>query len=430
MTDTITVCSNALHEQYTRIRHKSGLTVYVFPKDLSTAYALIATRFGSVDNCFRLAGEAEFTRVPDGVAHFLEHKLFENADGEDTFAKFARTGANANAYTGFRNTAYLFSCTENVYDSLEILLRSVFSPYFTPENVQKEQGIIAQEIRMGEDEPYNVLQYGMLQGLYETHSARIDIAGTVPSIMTITTDILYRCHNAFYHPANMALCVCGRVEADAIVTTVDKILLETKPFTVESRYADESPRAFRSRVVRHMPIAKPLFCIGVKDIDIHPDPKERLKKELAMNFIAAMAFGKSGDFYNVLSDEGLLSPSFDVWFYHNAAFSFFSLSGDSDDPETVFRRFSDYVQNHLDEDLNEESFTRCRRVIYASYVKCFDSTEEIANSLITDFALEGGEIFAYGDLIRQIDLPSVKAVAHALFRPEAFTLSTVLPISE
>jgi len=428
MNEPITLRSDLLREQYTKVRHKSGLTVCMFPKELTTSYAILATRFGSVDNRFRVGDETDFITVPDGVAHFLEHKMFENEDGEDTFVKFSRTGANANAYTSFRTTAYLFSCTEELYLSLAILLRSVFSPYFTEENVKKEQGIIAQEIRMGEDDPYNALQYGMLQGLYEKHSARIDIAGTVPSIMKITPEILYRCHRAFYNPDNMVLCVCGQAELDKVMAVVDEIAGETAPISVESVYEPESPRAFRPRTVKHMQVAKPLFCIGVKDVAISRDPEERMKKELAMQLLSTLAFGRSSAFYNRLYEEGLISPSFDVWAWHNPAFSFFSVLGDSPDPEEVYRRFLTYTAELTEVPLPKEDFERCRRVLYAGFVKSFDSTEEIANNLAVDFALDGLDIFRYGELLREITAEDVTALAKELFRPEAYTLSTVLPI--
>jgi len=426
--DPVTVRSALLKEQYTVVRHKSGLTVYLFPKNLTTTYALLATRFGSIDNRFRVGDEPDFITVPDGVAHFLEHKMFENEDGEDTFVKFSRTGANANAYTGFRSTAYLFSCVDEVYASLDILLRSVFSPYFTEENVKKEQGIIAQEIRMGEDDPYNALQYGMLQGLYEKHSARIDIAGTVPSIMTITPDILYRCHRAFYNPDNMVLCVCGQAELDRVLKVVDDVVGDVTPVKVESVYETEEAAAYRPRVEKRMQVAKPLFCIGVKDIAISEDPEERMKKEIALQLIAAICFGKSGTFYNELYEDGLISPSFDIWTWHNPAFSFFSILGDSPDPEEVYRRFVAYGEQIASTPLDSEDFERCRRALYAGFVKSFDSTEEIANNLVTDFALDGCDIFRYGELLREIDIDTVSRVAADLFQPDSYTLSTVLPV--
>ncbi len=428
MHEPITLRSELVKEQYTKLRHKSGLTVYVFPKELTTSYAILATRFGSIDNRFRVGDETEFITVPDGVAHFLEHKMFENEDGEDTFVKFSRTGASANAYTSFRTTAYLFSCTEELYPSLEILLRSVFSPYFTEENVKKEQGIIAQEIRMGDDEPSDALLYGMLEGLYEKNSVRINIAGTVSSIMKITPEILYRCHRAFYNPDNMVLCVCGQAELDRVMAVVDEIVGATEPVSVESVHESESPRAFRPRTEKRMQIAKPLFCIGVKDVVISDDPEERMKKEIAMTLLSSAAFGRSSTFYNDLYNEGLLSPSFSSWCQHNAAFSFFSLSGDSRDPEEVYRRFLAYAERLTEVPLSEEDFERCRRALYASYVRDFDSTEEIANVLAVDCALNGMEIFRYGELLREITSEDVFRLAKELFRPEAYTLSTVFPI--
>lgn len=426
----ITVRSEELNEEYTVFTHKSGLRIYVFPKDMLSSYALIATRFGSVDNHFRVEGEKDFVTVPDGVAHFLEHKMFENEDGEDTFVKFARTGANANAYTSFDLTAYLFSATEELYPSLDILLRSVFSPYFTDENVNKEQGIIAQEIRMGDDDPMSVLQYGMLEGLYKEHSVRINIAGTVDSIAKITPETLYRCHRAFYNPANMFLCVCGDATLEGVCEVADKVLGDLRPMAVESRLVTEGNTAFQRRVEKRMEVAKPLFCIGVKDGRIPSDPKERLKKRIALQLLSMIGFGQSSDFYQEMFERELLSPSFGQWGELSPSYAFFSLYGETDDPEAVFDAFDLYVAGPLLTVINEESLERCRRVLYASFIKSFDSTEEIANLLINDFALEGTDIFSYGEVLRDVDVSYLRRIANELFRPQAYTLSTVLPVEE
>lgn len=428
MNEPITVKNELLGEEYTVVTHKSGLKTYVFPKELTSSYCLIATRFGSVDNTFKIGDEASYVTVPDGVAHFLEHKLFENEDGEDTFVKFARTGADANAYTSFRVTAYLCSCVDELYPSLEILLRSVFSPYFTEENVKKEQGIIAQEIRMGEDNPSNAVQYGMLEGLYEKNSVRINIAGTVPSIMEITPEILYRCHKAFYNPSNMALCVCGRATLDEVLAVADNCLCGIEPTPVISQTVTEGKAAFKKRVVNKMQVAKPLVCIGVKDADIPSDPEERVKKSIAFDLISAICFEKSSDFYASLYESGLISPSFSTWYEHTESFSFFSVFTDTDDPETLYKRFEEYTQNELLQAITPESFERCRRVLYSSFVKSFDSTDDIANNLIVDFALEGAEIFTYLDHVKNITADYVKDVARALFLPDAYTMSVVEPI--
>ena len=406
-TKPVTVRSPLLQEEYTVVRHTSGLTVYLFPKKLTTTYALIATRFGSIDNCFRIGEETAYTTVPDGVAHFLEHKLFENEDGEDTFVKFARTGASANAYTGFRSTAYLFSCVDEIYASLSILLRSVFSPYFTEDNA---------------------LQYGILQGLYEKHSVRLDIAGTVPSILSITPEVLYRCHKAFYNPANMVLCVCGQADLEKVLTVVDGLLGAVTPIKVESKYHRESAIAYRPRVEKKMQVAKPLFGIGVKNTTPSQNPEERMREDIALQLLAAIGFGKSGAFYHDLYEAGLISPSFDTWISHTPAYSFFSILGDSPDPEEVYRRFVTYTDRLAHSPIPAEDFERCRRALYADFIKSFDSTEEIANNLVIDFALDGCDIFRYGELLQEIDVDTVSRVATSLFRPEAYTLSTVLPV--
>ena len=207
MNNVITKRSEFLKEEYYKYTHKSGLEVYVFPKKLSTTYALFATRYGSIDSRFKLAGDEKFTEMPDGIAHYLEHKLFENPNGEDTFTRYAKYGASANAYTSNTMTAYLFSCTSNFKESLEILLDFVTTPYFTPETVEKEQGIIAQEIRMYDDHPFRRLYHMLLESLYEKHNVRINVAGTVESISHITADILYECYRVFYNLSNMKLIV-------------------------------------------------------------------------------------------------------------------------------------------------------------------------------------------------------------------------------
>lgn len=425
--DIKTVKNELLGEEYTFFTHKSGLRIYVFPKDLASSYALIGTRFGSVDNTFRLEGEKDFVTVPDGVAHFLEHKMFENEDGEDTFAKFSRTGANANAYTSFNITAYLCSCVDNLYPSLEILLRSVFSPYFTEENVKKEQGIIAQEIKMGEDNPSNAVQYGMLEGLYEKHSVRINIAGTVPSIMQITPETLYRCHSAFYNPSNMVLCVCGKADVNEVMKIADLTLDGIKPTPVESITEKESNKAYKKRVEKRMQVSKPLCCIGIKDDKISSDPEERTKRSFAFEMISSICFGSSSDFYSSLYDEGLISPSFGVWFEHNESFSFLSLFTDTDEPEKLFSRFSEYAENGLVDAITDESFERTRRVALSSFVKSFDSTDDIANLLVPT-ALEGADIFKFTDHLKGITADYVRSVAKELFTSEAYTMSTVLPL--
>ncbi len=422
------VRSTLLKEEYRLIKHKSGLSIYVFPKELSVSYAILATKFGSIDNCFKVDGDPDFIKIPDGAAHFLEHKMFENADGEDTFMKFSRTGADANAFTSFRDTAYLFSCTENLCESLEILLKSTFEPYFTEENVKKEQGIIAQEIKMGEDDPGDVLFRDLLCCLYEKSSIRLDIAGSTESISKITPEILYTCHRVFYNPQNMILCVCGQADAESVLSVVDRVLSDSKPIPVRSFYETELPEAFQKRSERKMKISKPLFCIGVKDTAISDSAEERMRKYAAMRIIASLYFGKTSEFYNRLYSDGFISPSFSCWIQHNRAFSFFTVSGDSDDPEQVFDAFCAYTEKIITEPISVPDFERCRRALYSHFVRLFDSTEEIANALATDFAIDGGNIFGYGDILKEITPGYTEEILKTLFSPASFAMSVILPL--
>ena len=216
--------NKALGEKYYYTHHKSGLDIYIIPKNFTTSYALFSTKYGAIDNCFRLAGDKEFTRVPDGIAHFLEHKMFENEDGSDTFARFAKYGADANAFTGSAMTAYLFSCSDHFEENLEILLDYVTKPYYTPETVAKEQGIIGQEIRMGEDNPHRALYYNLMEALYKDSQIKINVAGTVESIAEITDKLLYKCYDVFYNLSNMMLVVNTAEDPEVVLRVADKIL--------------------------------------------------------------------------------------------------------------------------------------------------------------------------------------------------------------
>ena len=217
--------SALLREHYYEMRHRSGLSVYVFPKKLTSTYAILSTRYGAMDTGFR-ASDGKFVTVPDGVAHFLEHKLFENPDGSDSFAKFSVWGADANAYTTANRTAYLFSCTEHFSEALEELLTFVTTPYFTPETVKKEQGIIAEEIRMYDDSPWDRCFQQLMEAMYAECGIRKNICGTERSIGEITDRLLYDCYRIFYQLSNMALVVCGDVTPEEVAAVCDRILPE------------------------------------------------------------------------------------------------------------------------------------------------------------------------------------------------------------
>ncbi len=429
MRNIIEKSSAALGEKYYYVQHKSGLPIYIFPKKLSTSYAIFGTRYGSVDCRFKKSTDEDFTEVPDGIAHFLEHKMFENEDGVDTFERFAKTGAQANAYTSFQTTAYLFSATENFYESLEILLDYVTHPYFTKETVDKEQGIIAQEIRMGEDNPGRALTFGMLKSMYSKHNVRIEIAGSVESIAQITPELLYKSYNTFYNLRNMALCLCGDIDVDNVLEIADKMLEAAEPFDIISEAKPEDACVVRPEHTIRMQVSMPMFAIGVKDIDISADPAVRMKKNAAIAVISDMLFGKSSPFFNELYEKGMVSGGLDIWGEHNRSFSFVSLSGEAKDPDAVYKEFLKLVDNTKKDGLDKVTFERCKRVMYASMVKSFDSTEEIANNLLS-YVFEEGDIFEAVDVMASLEYDYVNSLFAQMFRDEYYTLMKVLPLED
>jgi len=424
MNNVITHESSLLKEKYYYVKHKSGLKIYVYPKDLTTSYAMFGTDYGSIDNRFKTNNDADFTVVPDGIAHFLEHKMFENEDGEDTFAKYARTGASANAYTSFDKTVYLFSATENIYDSLEILLDFVTHPYFTPETVQKEQGIIAQEIRMGEDNPGRALLFGMLKSLYVNNPVRLEIAGTVESIGEITADVLYKCYNTFYNLNNMALVVCGQFELEKVLEIADRMLAEQPDEGIVCEAEKEPDGVVRAEYRCKMSVAKPLFAIGIKNPNPVKDPKERLKYAIGVEISNNIIFGGSGELFNTLYSEGLINGSLDPWSENTEAYSFNCLSGESDNPEEVFKRITEYAAAY---EFSEEDFERNKRILYARFAKSFDSTEDIATMMI-DSILDGTELFEYIDILEEVDLDYVKQITKSMYDPKYYTLTIIEPL--
>ncbi len=416
-----------LGESYTKIEHNSGLDIYIFPKKLTTAFAVFGTKYGSIDNKFRLKGEKDYTEVPNGIAHFLEHKLFDNENGPDTFSRYAEVGANANAFTSFDKTAYLFSCTENFKESLEILLDFVTKPYFTDKTVKKEQGIIGQEIRMGEDNPSRVLFFNLMKAVYESHPVNISIAGTVDSIAKIDADLLYKCYNTFYNLRNMVLCISGDVDMQTVIEVADKMLKKSEECEIERWQSKEKDCVVKDYIEAKMQVAKPLFDIGIKDNDISADPIERLKKAAGMAVIDEMLFSKSGRLFNELYDEGLISGNFDFGYTVSESFSFNEISGESSDPLKVFDRLKKYVKEKQKNGLDREEFERCKKVIFADFIKSFDSTEEIACEMMS-YIFEGCDMFDYADVVRELTFEYTEGLLMKMFDDEFYAISVVSPV--
>jgi len=418
--------SPRLRESYTRIRHKSGMTVCVLPKRAAATYAVLGVGVGSVDNRFLPGGQDTVMTAPDGCAHFLEHRMFGSRDGEDAIARFARIGANADAYTSPDLTAYLFSTTEDPYGALEILLDFVMHPYFDEESIARERGIIAQEIRMYDDTPSQTAYYNLMEALYHTHPIRINVGGTEASIKKITPDTLYRFYGAFYHPANMTLSVAGNITPQAVLEICDRCLgTPAGTFDTKRILLPEPPEIVRPYINADAQAATPLLYIGVKDNMLSADPAVRMKRSAAVDILNDILFCKSSDIFADLYARGLINGKFGAEYEHAETYSYALISAETTETEAV----ADAVREYLDDrirlhDITDAQFERCRRVMYASSVTAFESTEDMALDCL-DCTMEGGELFASVDAMMQITREDLFDALDSLYRPDRFAVSIV-----
>jgi len=388
----------------------------------------LGVKYGSIHNSFSTSKDIPPKSYPEGIAHFLEHKLFINEDGSDSFERFSEYGADANAYTSFNKTAYLFSCTDNFESSLSELLEFVFHPYFTQSSVNSEVGIISEEIRMYDDNPSDRCFYGMLEGMYESHSIRKNICGSIDSISKITADMLYECHKTFYNPSNMALVICGNITSEDVFRICDlhlpkhqissEIILDNIP--------NEKPDVFKKVVERKMQVAKPLFNIGFKDTNIPSDPILRQKKDAGMAILDEILFSRAGELYNYLFESQLISPGWSYGYTISENSAYNSIAGEADDPNKVLCEIKKQLSYLLEKGLSYEDFIRGKRVMYSEFVKSFDSVDSIANNLLSFFC-EDAELLSYAEIIDSISFEYVNELFTTSFEDNCITLSVIYP---
>ena len=421
-----------LGEEYHEFRHVSGLPIYVFPKKMTATYAIFGTKYGSIHNSFRVGKNGEEITVPDGIAHFLEHKLFCAEDGSDAFERFSEYGADANAYTSFNKTCYLFSATERFEESLCELLSFVTHPYFTAETVASEVGIISEEIRMYDDNPSDRCFYGMLEAMYHTHSIRRNICGSVESISQITPELLYQCYRTFYRLSNMALVVCGDVSDEAVLRIADEVLpkIPEDELSVICTNENESEPAsvLSSYREQRMQVSKPMFNIGIKDTEIPEDVRARQKKDAAMAILDEMLFSRAGALYEDLLDRNLISPALSYGYTISESSAYNSIAGEADDPKLVLREILKHLKKIRKMGLSRDDFIRGKRVMYAEIVKSFDSTDSIANNLFS-FLCEDSELLSYAQILEEVTFEEVVALFEHAFDEEKIALSVILPLN-
>ncbi len=417
--------SERLGDHYYEVRHPSGLKIFIYPKEkYNSAYAVFGTKYGSIDNCFRISGEEGVHRVPAGIAHYLEHKMFESKEG-NVDARYAKVGALVNAYTSFDMTCYVFSCTKHFCDCLGILLDFVQQPYFTEETVQKEQGIIGQEIRMYEDTPGWRVLFNLLRAMYHSHPVKTDIAGTAESIAEITPELLYECYRTFYNLNNMALCVAGNVNPEEVLSICDKMLRPSKPMAVERIFKPEPDSIVNPRIEQKMSVAAPLFQLGFKEPAVkgRADVRQLAYTDILLEALASPA----SPLYRRLIDAGLINEaSFGSEYFEGPGFASVIFSGESKDPDAVEDMILKEIERFRQEGVGRETFRCARNTVYGKYLGAMNLPSNIANSILSlDFA--GREIFSYLSAVAEADEEAVMERLKTQMDPGHASLSIISP---
>lgn len=417
-----------LQEEMYSVIHPSGLQVYLFPKKgFQKYYAVYGTKYGSIDRSFQVPGDKDYTTVPDGIAHYLEHKMFEEADGGNAFDRFAITGASSNAFTSFDLTAYLFSCTDSFYENLDILLDFVNTPCFTPENVAKEQGIIGQEIKMYDDDPEWRVFFNTLTAMFHHNPVKIDIAGTTDSIAQITPELLYRCYHTFYNPANMVLVMVGDIDMEKAMSYVDKYVDAKRNLGQIPRNLPQEPKTrVQERITQELMVSRPLFRVGFKDAETNLTGTALLKKELCTEIILEALFGRTSDLYMELYEEGLIDNSFGAETDIAEAYGFSLIGGESTDPEQVYQRILETIRCAIRDGIPKDALQRARKSLISGYIRIFNSVEKIGNAMLRQ-VMAGCNPLAYEDVVKEITDQDITKRLADHFNPENGVLSVVKP---
>ncbi|WP_102346878.1 EF-P 5-aminopentanol modification-associated protein YfmH [Bacillus sp. Marseille-P3661] len=418
-----------LNEELFHEKMPNGLDVYLLPKHgFNKTYATFTTKYGSIDNRFVPLNHNEELHVPDGIAHFLEHKLFEKEDG-DVFQQFSKQGASANAFTSFTRTAYLFSSTSNVSQNLETLIDFVQSPYFTEQTVEKEKGIIGQEITMYDDNPDWRAYFGLIENMYHHHPVKIDIAGTIESIAMITKDLLYTCYETFYHPSNMLLFVVGPIDHEEVMEQVrqNQAKKQFEPQKEIQRFFDDEPiEVAREKHVISMPVQTSKCLVGVKAKNTNRQGTELLKQELTVNVLLDILFGKGSKHYEGLYNQGLIDDTFSFDYTEEQGFGFAMVGGDTGQPDELAVRLKEIMLNFKADELQEGYLSRIKKKKIGSFLRALNSPEYIANQF-TRYQFNQMNLFDIVSTLEQIEYSDLEKVANDLFDERCFTVFQVVP---
>lgn len=403
---------------------ENGLTVMIIPKPgVTKKYVIFGTNFGSIDNHFVIPGENKEITIPDGVAHFLEHKLFEQENGTNSLDVLSSLGVEANAYTTNDHTAYLFEATDNFYEALDELMNYVQNPYFTDDNVEKEKGIIGQEINMYDDEPSWQVYMNAMKLMYKQNPINIDIAGTIESISKINKEILYNSYNTFYDLSNMVLVVCGDFEPTDLLKEIQKrITKQHNQGEIKRIYPEEQKEIVAKEKIVTMDVNNPIFAIGFKDKV--EERKDLVKKHIAIEIILYMLLGKSSESYKKLYDQGdiITQPELDYEF--SKTYAHVLISGISKNPQNVVEELKRALEKAKQNGLDEVSFNRTKKKIYGDYVTEYNDVSNIARMFLADY-MKGINSFDYLEEYNLVTLDYANQILKEVFRDDNMVVSIV-----
>ena len=418
------IYNSKLKETLYKEKLQNGLTVMIIPKKgIQKKYIIWGTHYGSNDNKFIVPGETEITEVPKGVAHFLEHKMFEQENGVNSLDKLTSIGVSANAYTTNDHTAYLYECTDNFYEALDEFMDYVQHPYFTDENVEKEKGIIDQEIRMYDDYPEWRVYLNTLEAMYHTNPVKLDVTGTIETISHIDKDILYKCYNTFYNPSNMCLVVSGDFEPEKILEEIKKRLIDKEQNgEIKRIFEPEEESIVKEKIEQEFKVSKPLFTIGIKCKPANQD--EKVRTHIAIQIILNVLFGESSDLYKELYQEGNMFSAPSISYEFDESYAHILISESANNPDEVYKKLKEKIKQTKENGINKEDFERIKKMLYGDYIKEFDDVTDIARIFLADF-MKGINSFDYIDEITEIDLEYANQILEKYFVEDKMVLSVV-----
>lgn len=414
--------NNKIKEKIYVQKLDNGLTIMVFPKKTRKKYIIWSTKFGSIDNKFVAPGEKELTTVPDGIAHYLEHKLFEQENGTNSLDTLTSIGVDANAYTTNDHTAFLYECTDHFEEALDEFMNYVQNPYFTDENVEKERGIIEQEIMMYDDYPEWQLYINAMKALYKDNEMRIDVAGTVETIQDINKDNLYKIYNSFYRPDNMILVVTGDFKPEEILEKIkSRITMKNVEEETIRKYNAEQKEIVEPRVEVDMNISMPMLLIAYKDNNLEED---LAKKDLAIDILSTILFGRSTEAYKNWYESGKIVSEPSVMYEFSNNYGHVVIQLRTNYVDDIVEEFSNRIEEVKKNGICKDDFDRAKKRIYGELVKDYNDVSTISSEIVADY-FKGIGVFDYFDKINEIDENYLMKILNELFVEEFKVVSVI-----